>query len=114
MSYLWSGRGRHFPYIFTLPHARQLWQAMAEDWPLPGDDLQKNTRHEWLLHLLATISEEMRASMLMTFWRIWHAHKIWHAHNEMTHDKPCPSIEGSRRFLTSYLKSLGLYSKAKW
>jgi hypothetical protein len=83
-----------FHIFLRCPHARQLWQPMAEDWPLPGDDLLKNTGHEWLLHLLATISEEMRAPMLMTFWR------IWHAHNEMTHDKPCPSIERSRRFLT--------------
>jgi ribonuclease HI len=38
--------------------------------------------------------------MLMTFWR------TWHAHNEMTHGKPCPSVEGSRRFLVRYLNSL--------
>ena len=37
---------------------------------------------------------------LMTIWR------IWHAHNEMTHEKPCPSIDGSRHFLVGYLNSL--------
>jgi hypothetical protein len=75
---------------------------MAEVWPLPDYDLLKNMGHEWLLHLLASCPEEQRAPLLMTLWR------IWHAHNEMTHGKPCPSIEGSRRFFISYLKTLAL------
>jgi ribonuclease HI len=56
--------------------------------------------HEWLLQILHASSEEQRAMTLMVIWR------IWHAHNELTHNKPCPSIEGSRRFLVSYLNSL--------
>jgi ribonuclease HI len=75
---------------------------MKEVWDLPADELLKATGHEWLLHLLLSIPECQHAPTLMTFWR------IWHAHNELTHDKPCPSIEGSRRFLVSYLNSLML------
>jgi hypothetical protein len=73
---------------------------MAEVWPLPQDKLLINIGTKWLLHMLVSIADEQRAPMLMTLWR------IWHTHNEMTHDKPCPSIEGSRRFLVSYMNSL--------
>lgn len=82
------------------PHARSLWLVMRETWNLPADDLLRPTGPHWLLQLLTEIKEEQRAPTLMTLWR------IWHAHNEITHDKPCPSIEGSRRFLVSYLNSL--------
>jgi hypothetical protein len=75
---------------------------MREVWALPGDNLLKHTGREWLLQLLQVIPLNQRARTLMLLWR------IWHCHNEMTHDKPCPPIEGSRRFLESYLNSLML------
>jgi hypothetical protein len=47
-----------------------------------------------------------RAMTLMIIWR------IWHIHNEITHDKPMPSLEGSKRFLMSYLDSLLVIKQA--
>jgi hypothetical protein len=82
------------------PHAHSLWQAMKEVWDLPDLQKLKPVRQDWLLRLLQVISVNQRAMTLMVLWR------IWHAHNELTHDKECPSIEGSRRFLVSYLNSL--------
>ncbi|KAK1626172.1 hypothetical protein QYE76_000487 [Lolium multiflorum] len=75
-------------------------QAMTEVWDLPNLQTMQPMGHEWLLQILHASSEKQRAMTLMVLWR------IWHAHNELTHDKPCPPIEGSRRFLVSYLNSL--------
>jgi hypothetical protein len=73
---------------------------MREVWELPPDDLIKHTGKEWLLSLMHDIPLNQRAMTLMVLWR------IWHGHNEITHDKPCPPIEGSRRFLIGCLNSL--------
>ncbi|KAK1683369.1 hypothetical protein QYE76_044217 [Lolium multiflorum] len=82
------------------PHARDLWCAMKEVWDMPPNTKLRHTGRESLLHLLTASPVNHRATTLMTLWR------IWHDHNEITHDKPLPSIEGSRRFLVSYLNSL--------
>jgi hypothetical protein len=89
-----------FHVFVDCPPARGLWQAMRTVWDLPAEEMIVHTGTEWLLHLLARISETQRAMTLMIIWR------IWHCHNEITHDKPMPPIEGSKRFLMSYLDSL--------
>jgi ribonuclease HI len=73
---------------------------MKDVWVLPDDSIIQNTGTEWLLRLLNSIDINQRVATMMTIWR------IWHNHNELTHGKACPSIEGSRRFLVSYLNSL--------
>jgi hypothetical protein len=69
-------------------------------WDLPDEGLVTPNGREWLLHLLAVIPEVQRAMLLMILWR------IWHVHNEITHGKDMPPVEGSKRFLASYLDSL--------
>jgi hypothetical protein len=91
-----------FHVFVRCPPARDLWNAMRETWDIPADTELKNTGTEWLLHLIHGLSEEQRARTFMLLWR------IWYVHNEITHDKPLPSVEGSRRFLLSYLESLML------
>jgi ribonuclease HI len=73
---------------------------LLEVWELPKIDELRPMGRDWLLEIMRRVPLNQQARMLMIFWR------VWHAHNELTHDKPCPSIEGSRRFLVSYLNSL--------
>lgn len=80
--------------------ARLLWQVMREVWDLPTDDMLRPDGHEWLLQILARQTEAQRSLLLMLLWR------IWHIHNELTHDKPAPPAESSRRFLCSYMDTL--------
>jgi hypothetical protein len=83
-----------------------LARALREVWELPSDRLIVHTGDDWLLHLLCSLSETQQAMTLMTIWR------VWDQLNELTHDKPCPPVEGSRRFLVSYLNS-GLMIKQR-
>jgi hypothetical protein len=68
------------------PHARQLWEAMHEVWDMPASERVRPLGKEWLLQLLSSSTADQRARVLMTLWR------VWHAHNELTHEKACPSI----------------------
>jgi hypothetical protein len=51
---------------------------------------------QWLLQLPTGICDRV----LMITWR------IWFARNEVTHENDLPSIEGSRSFICSYMRSL--------
>jgi hypothetical protein len=72
-----------FHVFIRCPHARCLWQATTQVWPLPPDVLLKNTGHEWLLNLLSSIPEVQHAPIVLTIWRIWHAHNELHMRNHV-------------------------------
>jgi hypothetical protein len=95
-----------FHVFITCPPARNFWSLMRTVWILPPEDCIIHTGREWLLNLLSKLSETQRAMTLMIIRR------IWHIHNEITHDKPMPSMEGSKRFLMSYLDLLLVIKQA--
>ena len=80
------------------PHASALWEAMREVWSIPR--FASPVREDWLESWLISLPLEQCSRILMIAWR------AWHARNEVVHDKPLPSIAGSRRFLCSYMRSL--------
>jgi ribonuclease HI len=57
-------------------------------------------RVKWLEEFLLSLSKECCDKVLMILWR------IWFVRNEITHNKPMPAVEGSRRFICSYMTSL--------
>jgi hypothetical protein len=86
--------------LLTCTHANQLCSAMRGIWHLPSfADLRLNS-HTWLKEVILSADPQVIDALLLTIWR------IWFAHNEVTHAKPLPSIEGSKRFLISYMQTL--------
>ncbi|KAE8807795.1 retrotransposon unclassified [Hordeum vulgare] len=77
-----------------------LWEAMRESWTLPDLATVTNTGNECLLDLLDKCTELQRLVILMTFWL------ALHCMNKVTHHKPAPPTERSRRFLNNYIESL--------
>lgn len=89
-----------FHALCRCPLARELWRVMALDWNIPKVESIRNTGPEWLFTLLEPLDETARLVVIMIMWR------IWHVRNEITHDKPPPPAEASRRFLHGYITSL--------
>jgi hypothetical protein len=87
-----------FRVMLKCPHAAALWAAMREIWDIP---LWKGggTR-DWLEQWLFKLDASTCDRVLMIAWR------IQFARNEVTHEKELSSIEGSRRFICSYIRSL--------
>lgn len=93
-------RENTFHAFCRCPHAVELWQAMVEHWQLQGMCKLVNSGSEWRLQLMDQLSEGGWMRRLLLLWR------CWYVHNEMTHEKPAPSIEASCRFLLSSAKTL--------
>jgi hypothetical protein len=82
------------------PHAFYLWEAMRECWHIPSKIDFQSSSIGWFRELILTLPKQMIDCTLLVAWR------IWYARNEVTHDKPLPSTEGSKRFLISYISTL--------
>jgi ribonuclease HI len=75
-----------------------MWEAMREIWPIPR--IVAPIQDDWLEAWLLGVPLEICGRILMIAWR------VWYARNEVTHDKILPAIEGSRRFICSYIQNL--------
>lgn len=79
---------------------RDLYLSLARVWNLPDLHTMVNNGREWLLHVLAPLSDISRMMILMIFWR------TWFIRNELVHCKPAPPMDVSVRFLQGYVDSL--------
>jgi hypothetical protein len=75
--------------------------AMRDCWYLPKEEDLHIPPRLWFRSVLMNLPVQAFDNTLLVAWR------AWHARNEITHDKPLPSVEGSKRFLCSYASLLG-------
>jgi hypothetical protein len=88
-----------FHAMVSCTKARSLRQRLREVWDLPHEDAFKFTGKDWVLILLSQVDEDMRAKLLLLWWRTWHLRN-----NVIFGDGKC-GIEHSSNFLQSYLCS---------
>jgi hypothetical protein len=78
---------------------------MRNHWLLLGEEQLRYTGPDWLMILLSSVNEEVKAKILLL---LWHA---WHLRNDIVHATGTTSITGSALFLTSYGESLKVASQ---
>lgn len=86
--------------LLRCSRAVALWQAMAKQWRIPTAVSFRRMGTEWLAQALCDLPETQQMELMMTLWI------CWHVRNELTHDKPAPLMEASRRILLGYVDSL--------
>jgi hypothetical protein len=52
--------------------ARALRYELRGSWPLPDEEQFGYRGPDWLILLLNSVSKEVRAHILLMFWRAWH------------------------------------------
>jgi hypothetical protein len=82
------------------PHASSLWVTMRGIWHIPAASQLQFSSMKWMQSALNLILASMVDMFLLVAWR------AWYARNEVTHAKPLPFTEGSKRFLVGYLNTL--------
>jgi hypothetical protein len=83
------------------PHSRRLWQSMRECWLLPHEATLQVSSSSWFRIVLLSVPVQMVDHLILVAWR------TWYERNEVTHDKPLPSTESSKKFLCNYERILG-------
>ncbi|CAM0950720.1 unnamed protein product [Alopecurus aequalis] len=79
--------------------AKALWQCLRKEWSLPDEYAFRYTGQDWVLILLSQLYEQLRAKLLLLWWR------SWHLRNNIIFDDGKCRIEQSSIFLKSILAS---------
>jgi hypothetical protein len=83
--------------------ASALRHALRQSCNLPDDSAFTYTGPGWILALLNSANKDLRAKLMLLFWRIWH-----HRNDIVFGNGQCP-ISASVIFLENYLRSLKIY-----